>query len=465
MRWSWRADLLPVALDGLFEGSLVGVAYLALAYGSAGSGIPLSLIEFCLAAGAGVVCARLRPRRAPRALWITAFALLAGALGWLADPAARAAMAAHGDLLGTLHLHAAGWLLGVAVIRGSVHEQAADEIEISTRSFAYAFPVLAASWLLRLGSGGSFVGPALVGSAICVGAGLLAIGHARLRELELLGSDTRGGRTWPMLATGVVVVVAAVAIPTALLTGTSARDVVSAMGGPVGGAIGALFAPVGSLLALLASALGQLLSRIHLPSLPGLGLSGNGSSGAGEGAGGANAPGGSAFGVSNGSPPLVLVILVVLLGLAIVGAVLTVIFRRLVAARPAVPVATRLREERHREIHGPKFTFHLALPAIHSPVARRRPPASAAEAYVALLDELADRGEFARRPAETPRSHTERAGTSGLPRLPLGYLAADYQLAIYGRTEISDRETARALGRWRRLRQVVRDLRRGGNQT
>jgi hypothetical protein len=29
MRWFWRADPLPLILDGLLEGSLVGVAYLA----------------------------------------------------------------------------------------------------------------------------------------------------------------------------------------------------------------------------------------------------------------------------------------------------------------------------------------------------------------------------------------------------------------------------------------------------
>jgi hypothetical protein len=458
MRWSWRADLLPVALDGLFEGSLVGVAYLAIASGSARPSAPLSLVEFSFAAAAGVVWARLRPREVPRVLWIAAFTLLAGVLGWLADPAARAALTVHADLPGAISVHPAGWLLGVSVIRGVVHEEAADEIETSTRAFAYAFPVLAASWLLRLGSGGSFVGPALVGSAVCVGAGLLAIGYARLRELELLGSDSRGGHTWPILATGVVVVVAALAIPTALLTGTSARDVASTVGGPVGGVTGALFAPLGNLLASLASALGQLLSGIHLPSLPGLGGSGNGSGSAGEGGGGnaSGAPGASAVAGSGGSPPLVLVVLLALVGLVVVAAVLAALVRRFAAARPAKPAATRPREERQREIRGPRLTFHLALPAIHPHVASRRRPASAAEAYVALLDELADRGDLARQPAETPRSHADRAGSSALPRVPLGLLAADYQLAIYGRTEISERETARALGRWRHLRLVAR---------
>ena len=79
MRWSWRADPLPVALDALLEGSLVGVPYLAIASGGTSSSAPMSLVEFCLAAAAGLVWARLRPQEAPRALWIGAVALL---LGW-----------------------------------------------------------------------------------------------------------------------------------------------------------------------------------------------------------------------------------------------------------------------------------------------------------------------------------------------------------------------------------------------
>ncbi len=146
-----------------------------------------------------------------------------------------------------------------------------------------------------------FVGPALVGSAVCVAAGLLAIGHARLRELELLGSDSRGGRTWSMVATGVVVAVAALAVPIALVSGTSARDVLTATGGPVGGAIGLLLAPLGGPLAALAAAIGQVLNGIHLPSLFGTGGSappsgsGPGSSGGPSGVSsvGGPVPGGS----------------------------------------------------------------------------------------------------------------------------------------------------------------------------
>lgn len=451
MRWSWRADLLPVVLDALLEGSLVGVVYVAVAPEGPSSSAPLSLIEFCMAAAAGLGWARLRPGGVPRALWIAGLALPAGVLGWLADPGARGALAILTDPLGALRVHPAGWLLGVSVLRGAVHEHASEEIETSSRALGYAFPVLAASWLLHLGSSGRFIGPALVGSAVCVGAGLLAIAHARLQELGLLASNTRGGRTWPKLATAVVLAVAAVAIPMALASGTSGRDALSAIAGPVGGAVGAWLAPFGAPLAWLASALGQMFNGLSFPSLPGTGDSGNG----------AATPGSSPPAGPSGTPFLGWLNLA---GIAVVAVVLAVRFRRLVAARSALPPAPPPREERRRELHLPRLTLHLPLPSIRLRLALWQRPASAAEAYVALLDDLAERGELGRRPAETPRSHAERGGTLGLPRLPLGLLAADYELTVYGRAAISERETARALGRWRQVRHVARGLPRGGSE-
>lgn len=459
MRWSWRADLLPLVLDALLEGSLVGVAYTAIALLGSSTTPRLSLVEFCVVAAAGLVWARLRPRAASRVPWLASAALLAGALGWLADPAARTTLAALDNPLSALLVNPAGWLLGVAVLRGAAHEHADDEIETSTRALAYAFPVLAASWLPHLRAGGPFVGPALVGSAVCVAAGLLAIGHARLRELEQLGTDSRGGRTWAMVATGVVVVVAALAVPIALVSGTSARDVLTATGGPVGGKIGLLLAPLGGLLVALAAAVGQVLSGIHLPSLFGTGGSappsgsGPGSSGGPSGVSSVGGP------VPGGSLPLGWLVVA---GVAALIVLLAVGLRRLAVHRPEPQVTAPPREERHREVRPPRLNLHLPRLAIIPHVAFPRRPASAAEAYLALLDELAGRGEVGRRPAETPQAHAQRAGTLGLQRRPLGLLAADYELTVYGRAAISERETARAIGRWRQLRRAARALPRHG---
>ena len=46
MRWYSRADLVPLVLDGLLEGSLVGVGYMALATIGWKSIAPLPFVVF-----------------------------------------------------------------------------------------------------------------------------------------------------------------------------------------------------------------------------------------------------------------------------------------------------------------------------------------------------------------------------------------------------------------------------------
>jgi hypothetical protein len=141
----------------------------------------------------------------------------------------------------------------------------------------------------------------------------------------------------------------------------------------------------------------------------------------------------------------------------VIAILLLVRFRRAIPGRPAMPLAA-LNEERHRDPHRPRLNPHLPRPTFLPRFAARRRPTSAAQAYVALLDDLADQGELGRRPDETPRSHAERAGNLGLARLPLGLLAADYELAVYGQAPITERENKRGLARWRRLRKLARRL-------
>jgi hypothetical protein len=454
MRWSWRASLPPVVFDALLEGGLVGVAYLALALGGPGSNSPLSLLEFWLAAGIGLIASRWRPPGFSRLDAARVIALLLGLVGWLADPAARDALLALRDPLAALPIHPAGWLLGIAVLRGAAHENADAERETATRAMTYAFPVLAVALLLHVGSGGDFAVDAVIGSAVCVCAGLLAIGQARMRELEALGSVTRSGRTWPALATGVVVV-AVLAIPIAVLAGTSGRESMSGIVGVFQGAIGALFHLVGEALGWLQSVIAHFLNGPGLPlgpkptptptpfhtptprpTLP--------------------TPGGSQLSL----PSMSTLGEVVRVALVVVAILLVIRFRRFIPRRIAAPPAPVLSEERHAEPHRPKFGLRIPRLSLPTLLRLRRRPTSAIEAYVALLDELVDQGELGRRPDETPRSHAERAGKLGLPRLPLGLLAADYELAVYGRAAISEQETKRALGRWQRLRKLARKMSR-----
>ncbi len=453
MPWFSRADILLVVCDGLLEGSLVGVVYLAIALGGPGSNARLSLVEFWVAAAAGVALARRSPAWLPHVDAVRALALVVGVAGWLADPAARDALTASKLPWDVLATQPAGWLLGIAVLRGGAHQDVDHESETSTRAITFGLPVLAASLLLGLGSGSAFVVPAVVGSTICVAAGLLSVGRARLQELEKLGSVTHGGRTWPVLAAAVVVM-AALAIPLAIAVGTSAPTATTVDVRPAEGAIGSLLAGIGRVLAWLASIPGQFLngrgsSPGHLPAATPVPTAGPLASAQQQLGGGS---------VSLSSMPWLTTLLWV--GLGVVVVLLVIRFRGLVTGRNVPTLAVELSaapgEERHREPFLARLNRHLPRPGIHPRLTRRHSPTSAAEAYVALLDDLADRGDLARKPAETPRSHAGRAGSLGLPRLPLGLLAADYELAVYGRMAVSRPETARAIGRWRRLRRLAR---------
>lgn len=453
MRWFSRANIPEVVFDGLLEGSLVGVVYLAIALGGPGSNARLSLVEFWLAAAAGVALARRRPAWLSHIDAVRALAFLAGVAGWLADPAARDALTASKLPWDVLATQPAGWLLGIAVLRGGAHRDVDHESETSTRAITFGLPVPAASLLLGLGSGSAFVVPAVVGSTVCVAAGLLSIGRARLQELEGLGSVTHGGRTWPILAVAVVVL-AVLAIPLAIAVGTSAPTAMTFDVRPAEGAIGSLLAGIRDVLGWLASLPGLFLNGAHssvpralptptptpsaAPSIP--------------------APRSAGGSISLPSTPWLATLLWVALGVA---ALLIVVRFRGLARRRNVPTVDKelsaaLREERHREPFLARLNLHLSRPGIHPRLPWRHSPTSAAEAYVALLADLSDKGDLARKPAETPHSHAGRAGSLGLPRLPLGLLAADYELAVYGQTAVSRPETARAIGRWRRLRRLAR---------
>ncbi len=454
MPWSWRANPLPVFFDALLEGSLVGVPYLALVLAGPGSTAPVSLVEFWLAAGAGLLASRWRPRHLRRVNWERTLALLCGAVGWLADPAARGALLTMHDPFAALQIHPAGWLLGLAVLLGAIHQKPEWESENATRAVTLAFPVLAASLLLHAGTNGAVGATGLIGSVVCIAAGLLAIGQARMRELDALGSVTRGGQKWPALAMAVVVV-AMLAIPIALLAATSGRDSAVSILGPVADGARALASAAASAAGSALNWLGGFLFG-WLPNTP-------------------TAPGSTSIPTpspsigytpiapSAGSSTSALSIpgldVLARIGLVILGILLLIRFRRVIPGRPAAPSPSHLSEERYRHPRRPRLSLHLPRPTFLAHIALRRSrPTTAVEAYLALLDDLAQRDDLARSPAETPRDHVGRTAALGLPRLPLGLLAADYELAVYGQVAITPSETRRALSRWKRLRRLARRL-------
>jgi hypothetical protein len=107
--------------------------------------------------------------------------------------------------------------------------------------------------------------------------------------------------------------------------------------------------------------------------------------------------------------------------------------------------------------------IRIGLPALKGrlrlPRLRKVAPRSASEAYRGALAAL--RTTEARRDAgETPREHAARLGsmpfTSRAVRRDVASLAADYQLDVFAGRELSRREEARALARWRRIVRATR---------
>jgi Domain of unknown function (DUF4129) len=444
MRWFWRTDPLPLILVGLLEGGLVGVGYVALAAISSKATPPLPLAAFWLAGAAGLAAARLRSPRLRLVFSAPAVILGAGVLGWLIDPAVRGAIQHSGDPLAGLSFHPAGWLLGLAAFRGAVHADTDRESDICVDALTYSFPVLGAALLVNFATGGPSTEPAVAGATACILAGLLAIGHARLREFESGAVVTGTPGVWPSIYTAILVV-AVLALPLAFVIGTSSQGPIEATARLVGAVALTILGWLGSGLGWLASQFPAMQTQVGQPI----------------------ATPHTILPVAPQTPPssvqlpawvnvLYVFALVFLLG-AVALMVQWLVGRR--RAELADDDAAAVREERsHDPLFGRLRRPHIALPSFRPRLPWNRQPTSAVEAYLALLDDLAGREDLARAPDETPRSHARRAGEEGLEPDPLALLAADYQLAIYGRVEITPPETARAIRRWERLRAIARRL-------
>jgi hypothetical protein len=92
-------------------------------------------------------------------------------------------------------------------------------------------------------------------------------------------------------------------------------------------------------------------------------------------------------------------------------------------------------------------------------LARRAQPTDAPTAYLATLHELAADPGLERQADETPSEHAHRLRgiECGRPlQAAVALLAADYELARFAGAELTPAEHRRALGRWRRVRALVR---------
>jgi hypothetical protein len=364
---------------------------------------------------------------------------------------ARAALLA-GDLGRALGQHQAGWLAGLAFLRGTAHARLAVSERALARLLAIGTPGLA----IPLFIGHSLLEPArttfenraIVETLLFVLAGTIALALARLARLgAAAGFDWRRNRLWLGLL-GAVAVVTLIAVPAAFVVEPTIQLTIALLL-PVLLLLG-FIAGIGTirlrsvglilgvgLLVFVISRLGLVAQKVT-PQPQGSGVASNV---------GPNDPTSTVF-------TWVPIIALIVVAIVIVARIWT---RRTADARLAP------REERTTDrspglsaAGRPGRTWFGGWRSGGSAA-----PTDASEAYLAALAELEQDPELGRRPNESPARHARRLRDEGAGSLEFELLAADYQLARFGGEPLTPGEHQRAIGRWRRLRDRL-GSRRGG---
>lgn len=430
-------DLVPVALVVVAEAAWVSVVsgfVQELRLQAPVLGIPVMAVFVA----AGVVAARnLGWRLGPAwPLVGLVLSLLAGLLGWLIAPEARAALAA-GDPATAIAENPGGWVAGLAMLRGYANARFPITAATVTHMLQLGIPGLA---LIAVFGGavvepwrGIFLTDTLVAAVLFVGCGTLAATFARQRAADADQRDWRRNRSWLGLLVG------AVGVATVLATASS-----GVLGPLIPAVLGVLFVPflilaiafgterrtfriVGIFSAVAVIVYIVLTSVDRSPEAP-------------PPSGGAGTPPPTA---PDTDPA-------VILGLGGLGFVLMLI---------AIAILIRLWMGQVRAIEADPYEIRTIDHGEGPPGAprirhRRRgaAPTDAVTAYVALVDDLDRRPAVRRHPAETPAEHARRLRDDGLGAFSLDLLAADYALVRFGGVGLSAGEDRRAVARWRRLR-------------
>ena len=403
---------------------------------------------------AGVAVARLLSVRFPRQ-WPfvgTVLVFAAGLAGVAAAPAARGALLA-GRAAGALALNPGGLMAGVALLRGFAH--AGDRIVVDTtaRALFIGIPFLA----LSAAVGGMVAEPwrsgylrdGAIDATVFIVSGLLALAVAAQADARPAGgAPWRANPVWIGLVVLAVMALLAFAAPIAAAGGPSIILTIQVI---VAGSIFPLAVVgfiVGGRAALrrLALIVGGTALVAFLLSFAGRGGSGGAPATSGPAAGGViNQVSIDPTGVAGLSG----------LTLLVIGLVVFLLIRSWM--RRQGPLPDDLADLRTADL--PAATEDGPQPHRH----RRRPwsrdPRTATEAYVALMEDIHDVPDVRRKASETPSEHARRVRLDQLSTdegIGLELLAADFGLAAFGRRELSTPETRRAVGRWRRLRRVLR---------
>jgi Domain of unknown function (DUF4129) len=443
MRSSWPADrVLAVLAAVTLEGAWLTLAYVALQWLAGVSEQHLSIAHFAVAAGLGLLLARNLPdwRSRSYSADLIGVAALAGIIGtWLAV----APTVTMDSLALALARNPGGWLLGIAVLRGSAHAELDDEARVVERILELGVPGLVLFWVVGTLSGladAREAASAAFGATLAfISAALLGLGLARLADLEVEVIDRAARRRWLVLLLGVSGLVLAIGVPLAALVGLPLGTALTGAAGPLAVVVIVLAVVVSAPFALLL----DLLSRLGLRFGGHLGpLSTPGVSPTGTQAPGLPPPPPAA------APEAWVTWIAVAAGAVLLLLLLASLLRRPVPSSP-LRTGAELREAEPIVVGGlPR------LPRIHLRRPWTRAPRDAVEAYRHALGELAG-GEQGRRRGETPREHAARVGQAEVGP-SVRRLAADYQLAALAGRHLTAAEERRAIAHWRRVRRATR---------
>jgi len=434
-------ELAPVALVVVAEAAWISVIAGLLQEFALRDAV-LGMPQLATFVALGIVVARVAGPRLGSRWPAVAFALVAGsgAIGWIADPGARAAL---GEGIGpALAAHPGGWLAGLAILRGFAHARIPLAEDTVANLLVIGIPGLA----LAASLGGligepyrtRFLADSLGAAIVYVGAAVLALALTRLDAIGLdAGFDWRRNPPWLIATIGMLVVAIVIAIPLATVAGTVITVVVSVALGPMlilGLATGfdrvarrvlGFVVAVSAILIIIIRLFGSTPTTTP-PVRPGFG---------------SDAPASTAeqlMTIGLGG----LLLLLIILGII----VLIAVWMRRAPLPEGVVGETRTIDPSEEGLSPRRRRNRFA---------RRPAPTTAVEAYVALVEDLERHADVRRDPAETPAAHAARLRAGQRSGLSLDLLAADYALARYGDVSLPAREERRAVGRWRLLRRRI----------
>jgi Domain of unknown function (DUF4129) len=444
MRSTWSADrILGLVATASLDAGWLTLIYLAIQWLAHSEQLHLGIAELGLAAIAGVLLAR-RLRGRPRPVYVGVLvvaSVIAAAIGiWLSvapDLAGESVTLA-------MTTNPGGFLLGVAVLRGSMHADLDHSAGRAERLLDIGPLGLLVFWMFAGASGlagsESFTATAYAATLTIVSASLLSLGLARLSELRVEGADRAARWRWLVLLVAVSGAVLAVGAPLAAILGVPVATAIAGVAGPLTPVLLVIVTIIAIPFGLIAELLHLLLPQTTGLSYPDLGPAA--SPGIGQ----------TTNDAALGNPTGIDWMLWPLLGGL---ALLLLIWLGGMIRRPVIDDDLEGDDEiREGEPIGDLLPPHLPRPRLPWRRPRRVAPGSALDAYPLALPLLVGRPE-ARRSGETPRAHARRVATTPLGRT-IARLAADYQLIAFAGRPLSRAEERRALERWGRVERASR---------